>query len=95
MERELSVQKYSDHRLNRFIFNCELIMPLSTGTSNAAREKNVQTEISAGKDPRQAVAISYSKQRENRAAKDAINRLHPHIKGLRDCLAKVAKVVKP
>lgn len=43
-------------------------MPLSSGTSNAARERNVKTEIAAGKDPKQAVAIAYAKQRGN--AKD-------------------------
>lgn len=43
-------------------------MPLSSGTSNSAREKNIKTELAAGKDPKQAVAIAYAKQREN--AKD-------------------------
>jgi hypothetical protein len=70
-------------------------MPLSNGTTQAAVSKNILTERAAGKPEKQAVAIALSKQRENRAAKDAIQRLHPHIKGLRDCLAKVAKVVKP
>lgn len=42
-------------------------MPLSTGTSNAAREENVKREIAAGKDPKQAVAIAYSQQRKNRS----------------------------
>lgn len=39
-------------------------MPLKKGTSNATREENIKREIEAGKDPRQAVAIGYSVQRE-------------------------------
>lgn len=46
-------------------------MPLSTGTSNKSREENVKREIAAGKDPKQAVAIAYSKQRENRKTGDS------------------------
>lgn len=42
-------------------------MPLSTGTSNKARQANVRTELAAGKKPDQAVAIAYAKQRENRS----------------------------
>lgn len=38
-------------------------MPLIKSKSNAARERNIKTEIAAGKDPRQAVAIGYSVQR--------------------------------
>ncbi|QOV06227.1 hypothetical protein CPT_Maja_007 [Burkholderia phage Maja] len=44
-------------------------MPLSSGTSKQAREKNIETEIKSGKDPKQAVAIGYAKQRENIAKK--------------------------
>lgn len=44
-------------------------MPLSSGSSKEAREKNIKTEIAAGKDPKQAVAIGYAKQRENAAEK--------------------------
>jgi hypothetical protein len=44
-------------------------MPLSTGTSKQARQENIKTEIAAGKDPKQAVAIGYAKQRENAAKK--------------------------
>jgi hypothetical protein len=39
-------------------------MPLSASPSKAARESNIQTEIAAGKDPKQAVAIGYSQQRK-------------------------------
>jgi hypothetical protein len=44
-------------------------MPLSKGTSKASREKNIKTEISAGKSPEQAVAIGYAEQRRNAAKK--------------------------
>ena len=40
---------------------------LSKGTSAAARSKNIATEIRAGKDPKQAVAIAYATQRRNAA----------------------------
>lgn len=49
-------------------------MPLSKGTGKEAREKNVKTEIAAGKDPKQAVAIAYSEQRRNAAKKAAASR---------------------
>ena len=39
-------------------------MPLKSGKSKAAFSANVRTEIAAGKPPKQAVAIAYSKQRE-------------------------------
>ena len=35
-------------------------MPLKKGKSKAAMQENVQTEIAAGKPPKQAVAIAYS-----------------------------------
>ena len=38
-------------------------MPLETGSSRSAFEHNVKTEIAAGKEQKQAVAIAYSKQR--------------------------------
>jgi len=39
-------------------------MPLTKSTSRRAFQKNVQTEIAAGKPPKQAVAIAYSVQRD-------------------------------
>jgi len=39
-------------------------MPLIHSGSKEARQKNIETEIAAGKDPKQAVAIGYSVQRE-------------------------------
>lgn len=39
-------------------------MPLENSTSDAARQRNIQAEIDAGKPPKQAVAIGYSVQRE-------------------------------
>lgn len=40
-------------------------MPLNEGKSNEARSENIATEINAGKDPKQAEAIAYSKQRDS------------------------------
>ena len=40
-------------------------MPLSHGKSKASFEKNVKTEIKAGKKPSQAVAIAYSAKKES------------------------------
>jgi len=37
-------------------------MPLVKSSSKKAREKNIETEIKAGKKPSQAVAIDYSIQ---------------------------------
>ena len=39
-------------------------MPLRKSSSKKAREQNIKTEIAAGKDPKQAVAIGYSVQRQ-------------------------------
>lgn len=39
-------------------------MPLVKSSSKAARNKNIKTEIKAGKPVKQAVAIGYSEQRE-------------------------------
>lgn len=39
-------------------------MPKNKGISDKAREENIETEIHAGKPPKQAVAIGYSEQRE-------------------------------
>jgi hypothetical protein len=38
-------------------------MPLEQGKSEGALKQNIATEISAGKDPKQAAAIAYSVQR--------------------------------
>ncbi len=35
-------------------------MPLAKGSSRKSMQKNIRTEIAAGKPPRQAVAIAYS-----------------------------------
>lgn len=40
-------------------------MPLIQSSSKKALQKNIATEIKAGKDPKQATAIAYSVQREN------------------------------
>lgn len=40
-------------------------MPLKEGHSKATISKNIATEVSAGKDPKQAAAIAYSVARKN------------------------------
>lgn len=42
-------------------------MPLIEGKSKKTLQKNIKTEIAAGKDPKQAVAIAYSVKRRNAA----------------------------
>ena len=44
-------------------------MPLSKGTGKKSFDKNVKTEIEAGKPPKQAVAIVYSEKRETEKKK--------------------------
>lgn len=39
-------------------------MPRIKGKSDKARSENIQREIEAGKDPKQAAAIAYRVQRE-------------------------------
>ncbi len=41
-------------------------MPRYHGTSNKVRNKNVKVEIAAGKPIKQAVAIAYSEQRQDK-----------------------------
>ena len=40
-------------------------MPLIQSASKKALQKNIATEIKAGKDPKQAAAIAYNVQQEN------------------------------
>ena len=44
-------------------------MPLSKGKSKKALQKNIATEVKAGKDPKQAVAIAYSVQKKAKSKK--------------------------
>lgn len=44
-------------------------MPLVKSTSKKAFEKNIKTEVKAGKPVKQAVAIAYSEKREAEKAK--------------------------
>jgi hypothetical protein len=50
-------------------------MPLSKGTSDKAREANVEREIAAGKPPAQAAAIAYAVQRRNKRKRDNVGRI--------------------
>ena len=40
-------------------------MPLKSGTSKKTFEKNIKTEVKAGKPDRQAVAIAYSMKKDS------------------------------
>lgn len=42
-------------------------MPLTKSKSDKARQKNIETEVKAGKPVKQAVAIAYSVQRKARS----------------------------
>jgi len=44
-------------------------MPLKSGTGKKAFEHNIRAEVKAGKPVKQAVAIAYSKKRENQRKK--------------------------
>ena len=45
-------------------------MPLLPGSSKKTISKNIETEINAGKDPKQAAAIAYKKAGKSKKAKD-------------------------
>ena len=40
-------------------------MPLKSGTSKKTFEKNIKTEVKAGKPDKQAVAIAYAMKRDS------------------------------
>jgi hypothetical protein len=44
-------------------------MPLKKSKSKSALQENIKTEIKSGKDPKQAVAIAYSVQRQAKKGK--------------------------
>lgn len=44
-------------------------MPLKSGSSNKTISSNIRTEINAGKDPKQAAAIAYSKAGRSKKGK--------------------------
>jgi len=48
-------------------------MPLEHSKSNKARSRNIETEIKAGKDPKQAAAIAYRIQRgDSKKGRDCV-----------------------
>lgn len=49
-------------------------MPLSRGTSDKARQRNIDRELKTGRNPAQAVAIGYNAQLRNE--QDAARRKH-------------------
>lgn len=49
-------------------------MPLKRSTSKKAFEKNIKTEVKAGKPVKQAVAIAYGEKNEAAAKKGAATR---------------------
>jgi hypothetical protein len=51
-------------------------MPLESGSSRAAIGANIATEIRAGRDPKQAAAIAYSKARGDGASDMLMDMLH-------------------
>jgi len=53
-------------------------MPLTKSTSRQAFQKNVRTEIAAGRPPKQAVAIAYSTKREAEHHSDHSKRRSEH-----------------
>ena len=62
-------------------------MPLIKSTSKKARQKNITTEIDAGKPIKQAVAIGYSEQRQA-AKKSRKKRLDDWAQGKRASYAE-------
>jgi len=66
-------------------------MPLIEGKSDKARSENIATEIKAGKDPKQAAAISYSVQRKAQHAQDDKDMFRQNLDNLHavanDCMA--------
>lgn len=74
-------------------------MPLVSGTGQKAISKNIETEINAGKPPKQAAAIAYSKARGDNeeeagmSVKDSLDRIVSKVQRLdaqlADCGARV------
>jgi hypothetical protein len=54
-------------------------MPLHYGKSKQARQQNIETEIAAGKPPKQAVAIAYSVQRRGKPKSSLMEDVRSHL----------------
>lgn len=52
-----------------FKLSHEAAMPLKSGKSKKTIQANIKTEIAAGKPPKQAAAIAYSKARKGKGKK--------------------------
>lgn len=67
-------------------------MPLVQSSSNEARSENIEREIHAGKDPKQAAAIAYSVQRKNAGDMDTLKaRIRDAIKTIHALDAALSK----
>ena len=67
-------------------------MPLKEGSSKETISANIATEIKAGKDPKQAAAIAYSKARGDDVKADAGSAT---VRGMVDAIASAAPPVQP
>lgn len=63
-------------------------MPLEQSGSTRALQGNIRREIEAGKDPKQAAAIAYSVQRENKDEAPDYQPVLPEATTLADINAK-------
>lgn len=68
-------------------------MPLESGSSQATISKNIATEIKAGRDPKQAAAIAYSKARGDAA--DWRDRLDSAAVRMDDLIRRIDALIKP
>ena len=63
-------------------------MPLVQSSSKKAIGENIRREINAGKDPKQAAAIAYSVQRENKDEEPDFMQMPGSLAGINDCNKK-------